>query len=512
VATIREDEGENNLRDLLTIVFKRRRLIVSFFFTTVAVTALATFLVPPTYEATAAILVKKASAEVPLVAKDSSQLIISQVSEEDLNSEAAILGSRQAIEDVLHEFRVDESWRRDGLVLRARSALAGLLGSPRLSYFDDMVLHLQKKVEVRPVRKSNILDISYRHGDAEWAARVVRALTERYITRRSQVYQSPQAVSFFDEETRTAAARLAKAEQALNAFSSEARVSVLGLVGDPQSLAAEKEATLRRLADFERELGEASVLVRQQTERVAALEAQLASEPDRLPSSLRLNQDPTTEELERALVTLQLKRDALVRDFTPENRQVRDVEEQIQAAQKRLKGAEERVASINRTEINPIHQGVKAQALSARADLTGARARYESLRTQVASQRQQLDQLTQKSLTMDGLRRETKAAEEAYLLYQRKHEEARISAAMDQQRIVNVAIAQPAKRPLRPVSPRKSLNLLLGLLLGAIGGLGLAFVAEFFDHSFTSGHDLEVRLGIPLLGAIPDHVALARAS
>jgi uncharacterized protein involved in exopolysaccharide biosynthesis len=250
----------------------------------------------------------------------------------------------------------------------------------------------------------------------------------------------------------------------------------------------------------------------QQTERVAALEAQLASEPDRLPSSLRLNQDPTTEELERALVTLQLKRDALVRDFTPENRQVRDVEEQIQAAQKRLKGAEERVASINRTEINPIHQGVKAQALSARADLTGARARYESLRTQVASQRQQLDQLTQKSLTMDGLRRETKAAEEAYLLYQRKHEEARISAAMDQQRIVNVAIAQPAKRPLRPVSPRKSLNLLLGLLLGAIGGLGLAFVAEFFDHSFTSGHDLEVRLGIPLLGAIPDHVALARAS
>ena len=506
------DEGENNLRDLLTIVFKRRRLIVSFFVTTVAVTTLATFVVRPTYEATAAILVKKASAEVPLVAKDSSQLIISQVSEEDLNSEAAILHSRQAIEDVLREFGVDESWRRDGLLLRARSAVAGLLGSPRLSYFDEMVLHLQKRVEVRPVRKSNILEVSYRHGDAEWAARVVRALTESYIARRSQVYQSPQAVSFFDEETRTAAARLAKAEQALSTFSSDAGVSVLGLVGDAQSLAAEKEATLRRLAEFEKELGEASVQVRQQTERVAALEAQLAAEPERLRSSLRLNQDPTTEELEKALVALQIKRDALVRDFTPENRQVRDVEQQIQATQQRLKRAEERVASINRTEINPIHQGIKAQALSARADLTGARARYESLRAEVASQRRQMELLTQKSLTADGLRRETRAAEEAYMLYQKKHEEARISAAMDQQRIVNVAIAQPAKRPLRPVSPRKALNLLLGLLLGAIGGLGLAFVAEFFDHSFTTGHDLERRLGIPLLGAIPYHEGLGETS
>ena len=506
------EEGENNLRDLLTIVFKRRRLIVSFFVTTVAITTLATFLLPPTYEATAAILVKKASAEVPLVAKDSSQLIISQVTEEDLNSEAAILRSRQAIEDVLHELGVDESWRRDGLLLRARSAIAGLLGSPRLTYFDEMVLQLEKKIDVRLVRKSNILEIGYRHQDPEWAARVVRALTERYITRRSQVYQSPQAVSFFDEETRAAATRLAKAEQALNTFSSEAGVSVLGFPGDPQSLGAEKEASLRRLAEFERQLGEAHVQVQQQTERVAALDAQLASEPERLRSALRLNQDPTTEELEKALVALQLKRDALARDFTPENRQARDVEEQIRATQQRLSAAEKGVASINRTELNQVHQSLKTQALSARADLTGARARYESLLTQVASQREQLEQLNRKGLTTDGLRRETRAAEDAYMLYQKKHEEARISAAMDQQRIVNVGIAQPAKRPLKPVAPKKALNLILGLLLGAMGGLSLAFAAEYLDHSFTTGHDLEARLGIPLLGAIPDHQGLGTGS
>jgi len=98
------------------------------------------------------------------------------------------------------------------------------------------------------------------------------------------------------------------------------------------------------------------------------------------------------------------------------------------------------------------------------------------------------------------------------MLYQKKHEEARISAAMDQQRIVNVSIAQPAQRPLRPVAPRKALNLILGLLSGAMGGLSLAFVTEYFDHSFTTGRELEARLGIPLLGAIPDQESIGRTS
>jgi uncharacterized protein involved in exopolysaccharide biosynthesis len=507
-----EGDAEYSMRDFLTVVFKRERLILSFFLTTVIVTALGTFLSAPNYEAMASILVKKASAEVPLVPKESSQLIISQVSEEDLNSEMTILKSRQAIEDTLRALRVDESKRHESLAARAWKAVASVLGAPRLSYFDEMVLQLEKTIEVRPIRKSNVLEVRYRHTDPEWATRVVQGLTEVYLARRAQVYQSPQAVAFFDEAMRKAAARLEKAEQALKAYSNEAGVSVLGLAGDPQSLAAEKTAVLQRLAGFETELSEARVQIQQQAERVTALEAQLAGEPERLRSPLRLNQDPTTEELERALVALQLKRDALVQDFTPENRQVRDVDQQIRTTEERLKTAEERVTSINRTEVNKVNQDLKAILLAARADLRGARARHDSLQVQVASHRRTLEQLDQKGFTIEGLRREAKAAEDAYMLYQKKHEEARISAAMDQQKIVNVSIAQPAQRPLRPVGPRKALSLLLGLLLGALGGLGLAFVTEYFDHSLTTGRDLEARVGIPLLGSIPDQASLARTS
>lgn len=506
-----EDE-EYSVRDFLTVLFKRKRLILSFFLTTVVVTALGTFLSSPIYEANASILVKKASAEVPLVPKESSQLIISQVSEEDLNSEMTILKSRQAIEDTLRGLGVDETWRHDGLLGSARRGLSGLLGSPRLSYFDEMVLQLVKKIDVKAIRKSNVLEVTYRHTDPDWATKVVQGLTERYLARRAQVYQSPQAVAFFDDETRAAAARLEKAEQALKTYSAGAGVSVLGLVGDPQSLAAEKEAALQRLGGFETQLGDARVEIQRQTERVASLEAQVAREPERLRSSGRLNQDPATEELEKALVALYLRRDALAQDFKPDSRQLRDTDQQIKATQERLKAAEAQLDGINRTEINQVNQDARGLLVAARADLQGAKARYGSLQAQVASQRTALESLDQKGFTTEGLRREARAAEDAYMLYQKKHEEARISAAMDQQKIVNVSIAQPAQRPLRPVGPRKALNLLLGLLLGAFGGLGLAFVSEYFDHSLTTGRDLEARVGIPLLGAIPDQASLGRTS
>jgi len=149
--------------------------------------------------------------------------------------------------------------------------------------------------------------------------------------------------------------------------------------------------------------------------------------------------------------------------------------------------------------------------LLARADLRGAQARYDSLQTQVVDQRRQLDELNRKSLTTDELTREVRAAEDAYVLYKKKHEEARISAAMEQERIINVSIAQPAQRPLKPVAPNRRTNLLFGMFFGLFGGLALAFVIEFLDHSFTTGRELEARLGIPLLGSIPDESSVGAA-
>ena len=62
---------------------------------------------------------------------------------------------------------------------------------------------------------------------------------------------------------------------------------------------------------------------------------------------------------------------------------------------------------------------------------------------------------------------------------------------------------QPPSFSQVPIKPRKTLNLLLGLLLGVFCGLGLAFFREYFDSSIKDTVDVEEKLGLPVLASIP---------
>ena len=42
------------------------------------------------------------------------------------------------------------------------------------------------------------------------------------------------------------------------------------------------------------------------------------------------------------------------------------------------------------------------------------------------------------------------------------------------------------------------------MFLGLLGGLGLAFILEFFDESLKSQEDVRRRLGLPVLATFSD--------
>ncbi len=66
-----------------------------------------------------------------------------------------------------------------------------------------------------------------------------------------------------------------------------------------------------------------------------------------------------------------------------------------------------------------------------------------------------------------------------------------------------IEVIDRAVKPVRPVRPNLTLNLLLAMLISATGGLGLAFVVEYLDRTFKSPDEIEQYLGIPLLGVFP---------
>ncbi len=73
----------------------------------------------------------------------------------------------------------------------------------------------------------------------------------------------------------------------------------------------------------------------------------------------------------------------------------------------------------------------------------------------------------------------------------------------------NVQVAQEASVPTSPSSPKVSRNTALGVILGLVLGLGIAFLIEHFDRRIREPKDLAAIYGLPLLGVIPESTALS---
>jgi hypothetical protein len=72
----------------------------------------------------------------------------------------------------------------------------------------------------------------------------------------------------------------------------------------------------------------------------------------------------------------------------------------------------------------------------------------------------------------------------------------------------DVEIVDTAKAALRPYSPKRALNITLGVIIGLVVGIGLAFFIEYLDTSVKTIDDVERALGAPVLGVIPQNVGI----
>jgi len=115
----------------------------------------------------------------------------------------------------------------------------------------------------------------------------------------------------------------------------------------------------------------------------------------------------------------------------------------------------------------------------------------------------QLSRLESITGEYQDLTRRVKEAEDNYQLYEKKREEARIADELDQSKITNVSLAEAPVESHMPTKPNRPLNLILGIVMGALISLASAITAEFLRGNVETPRELEMLSGSHVLATIP---------
>ena len=483
-----------SLKDFLHIIFKRKMQILLFFSVTVCTVAVASFVIKPTYMATAQILVKVGRENIYIPTGSDTSPVISTNIGGQINSEIEILRSRSLAEEVVASLSPKTIYTNLN-VTRSEIAKAIIGGHEPRSLADKAVLKLHKNVKVEWIKDSSVIKVSFKHKDPKMAALVVNSLVHFYLDYHLKVHTAPESFKFFQEQSQILKKGLGETEEKLKAFK---KLHNISSITEERSLLLNQEAALRSA------LNQSISQEAETKNRIHQLTQQLAITSESIPQGKEVDHNPLLiNTLQARLVELEIREKELLNKYTKNSRLVKNVREEIRIVKDKLANQEKKQHDTNTYGLNIIYQRIKDELLKNETDMKALEGKKESQEFQLKDYQQRLEKLNEVEVELNQLKREVDAKRQNYSLYLNKFEESRISSAMDTEKITNVNLIEPAKTPLEPVGPKVLLNLLLSVLLGAFGGFGLAFFWEYFDDSIETIEDVEDCLHLPVLASIP---------
>ncbi len=439
---------EVHLTDYLNVILRRRRIFLILFLTIFSGVALYTFLMKPIYGANSTLYVKDDKGSKGGVLGELAMLNSSN----PLDAEIEILKSRTNAEEVVRRLSLDQK-----------------LGKKKGQQpnFNATVNGLRQAIKVSEVgKKTNIINVSYTHTDPVLARDIVNTLVQVYLDQSlsSKTEEASRTVTFIEEQLKGTRTELEQSEKNLQSYK-----STTGVV----KLDTEAEELIKKLSDIEKERA-AVILQRKQTE-FALTALQEAARKGEIYAPVGFRDDPQISAMANRLTELAVQKGALISGNTENHPQVKALQSQIDELQRKIQSTYETARrNLGRQEIS-IEQQIK---------------QYEDkLRTLPAAERD-----------LAGLMRFSKVNADIYTFLLQKHEEARIAKAST---ISNIKVVDPAITPDNPLKPQKKKNLLLGLLLGLMAGVGAVFFIEYLDDTIKEGEEAQRVIGAPILAVIP---------
>jgi len=326
---------------------------------------------------------------------------------------------------------------------------------------------LQKKLDVKPSRESNVIEISFSAADAAFAAAAANAFAQAYIDASIELRVEParQYARWFGEQDQTLRDNLDKAQARLAAHQQK-----YGIVASEERLDSE----IARLNDLTAQL---TVVQGQAAE--AKSKRLTGSAAASLPEVV---QNPLITTLKGDVARQEARLQELAGNLGRNHPQYRRMEAELASLRNRLEAETRVIASGFGTSA--------AASKDKEAELAAA----------IAAQKKKVLGIRQAREELAALQRDLDIAQKAYEGVTQRLIQSRLESQVVQS---NVSILAPAREPTEPSFPNLLLNIVAGIVLGTFGALGAALVLELIDRRVRSAHDVAEMLQMPVLGEVP---------
>ncbi|WP_370978073.1 GumC family protein [Agaribacterium sp. ZY112] len=470
------------------IVLKYKFQILGFALFTTLLAAIFIVGMSPIYRATSSILIK---AEQEKAVSIEDVYTLDTTRKEYFLTQYEILRSNSIAEAVVDQVDLG-SWdeykpkQNTSLLASFKGLIKSFLPKPEVKPIDDelkaraekvrLIYEFKKNLSISPVRKTQLVHVSFEAQDRVLATRVANLIGDVYIEHQmgARLSVNKKAVGWLGERLEQLRLNLDESEAKLQAFrEQEQLIDIEGVSG---IVASELEGLSLNYRDARKR--------RVQAESVYLLvkNNNIALDTAELSSLAEISNHPLIREIRRSEIEAEKKVSELSQRYGPKH--------------PKLIAAKAEQEAVNQNLDNQIVKLVKG----IEKELSAATDRERRLLGQLNEAKQEYQVVSGKESEYLKLKREVEANRELYNTFLSRFKETDIATNFESQQ---ASILDRAELPGAPVKPQKAKLITVVFVMAASFAIGLAILLETLNDSFRSASQVEEQLGLRFLGLLP---------
>ncbi len=513
-----DQEQAMSFRDILEKIYRRKAVVLIIFALVVIPSIIYTSRQRPVYQSAALVLVQKSKSASGSILGGAADLFQPFESDERrITNEIDILQTNLFRTNVARELlsapAIMVDGRPDTLEIVELSKGDIKHGHRSLASVEEVASRIAGAVSFSNDRNSDIIRIVAKTHSPQESAYIANVYAKQYygFNLNSSREMAASVREFLGKQLEDTRKQLEVAENNLQNY-----MQSQGIV----SLDDEASQLIKGTSDFEAQRDDVVIQMESRRQVLAAYNQQLAKMEPSVTRTVSDAVDPYITMLQQEIAKLEVTRDVavsqnpVVGSKEVYNEMIAKANSQISDLKNKLK---EKTADFLNSQVmatgslqgaqnggggyDPIgyYRDLRLKILQLEIDLGSMEAEKKELDKVVLQYDARFSKIPKQYIELAKLDRTEKSREKLFLLVQDSYQQAQIA---EQSQFGYVQIIDPAIPSFSPISPKVSLNLTLGVLLGLALGIGAVFVLDYLDSSIKSPEDLE-RRGLSVLASIP---------